>query len=243
MHTPGDVYFLPPRAGEAVDPTKGHRPHLALSTWEPEPVVLTLAYGSTKSTEAAAGAAFVLIDPLRAASRHTGISAPTYFYPSRLVSVLPEDLPRPRGRVVRELPAVRDALQMALGLGCGVTAESNVRGSNRRGRLVRFTEKLTGLTGFGHAIVVTEPAYSRRGRQQTLVPVFPEADFEMVDLDFVAPASGWTRHLRGRRESVIVSPSMIFTVFEPDWIERYAGIVDPITMNRLDEALRLHFGL
>ena len=241
MPTPGDVYFLPPRAGEAVDPTKGRRPHLALSAWEPESHVLTLAYGSTKSTEAAAGAAFVLIDPRRAA--RAGLAAPTYFYPSRLVSVLPEDLSSPGGRVVRELPAVRDALRTALGLGCGVTAESNVRGSNRRGRLVRFVEKMTELTGFGHAIVVTEPAYSRQGRQQTLVPVFPEADFDMVDLDLVAPASSWTRHLRGRREPVIVSPSMIFTVFEPDWIERYTGIVDPITMNRLDEALRLHFGL
>jgi len=100
------------------------------------------------------------------------------------------------------------------------------------------------LTGLTHAVVVTEPVYSRLSRQQTVVPVFPESAFEAGELDIIAPASRWTRYVTERREPVILATSMIFTVFQREWITGYAnGIVDPITMHRLDEALNLHFGL
>lgn len=115
MPDPGQVYFLPPEFREG--PNKGDRPHLVLSLCEEGAEVATFAYGSTKATDAARGAAHVLIDPFATAYRSTGLSQPTYFYPSRLLTFAIEDLPQPAERIVDELPLIRQKLWSALGMG------------------------------------------------------------------------------------------------------------------------------
>jgi hypothetical protein len=137
MPDAGQVFYIPPETRER--PGKGHRPHLVVSLCTAESDTATFAYGSTRSTDAAHGAAHVLVDPFATGYRGTGLSQPTYFYPSRLVSFGLEDLPEPSGRIIDELPAVRQQLRRALGLArasrrsaasaarTGVGASSNTR--------------------------------------------------------------------------------------------------------------------
>lgn len=98
-------------------PSKGDRPHLVLSLCSEEAEVATFAYGSTKATDAAHGAAHVLVDPFATTYRGTGLTHPTYFYPSRLLTFAIEDLPEPSGRIIEELPLIREKLKTAVGLG------------------------------------------------------------------------------------------------------------------------------
>jgi hypothetical protein len=118
MPDPGQVYYLPPELREG--PGKGDRPHLVLSLCVPGAETSTFAYGSTRATDALRGAAHVLVDPHATPFGRTGLSRPTYFYPSRLLTFAVDDLPEPSGRIIGELSAIRTQLRHALGIGQGV---------------------------------------------------------------------------------------------------------------------------
>lgn len=242
MPSPGQVCYLPPEAREG--PNKGDRPHLVLSLCDENSEAVTLAYGSTKFTDAANGAAHVLVDPFAKAYRGTGLSQPTYIYPSRLISYPVDQLPEPEGRIIDEMPQIRAALHLALGIGAGVTTEANVPGSNRRGRIVQFAPEITAEIECTHGLVVTEPTYSRSGFQQTLVPIFDAAEFESRDLDVVVTGVDWLARISGSPGSVILAAPLIFSVYGPTHIARYTPvIVDDNTMRQVDTALAIHFGI
>jgi hypothetical protein len=96
MQHPGEVWFLPPDVRHGGDPKT--RRHVLLTTCGIPGDVAILAYASTQGTEAAFGAANVLLDPYATAdgSRgRTGFEHPTYIYPSRLVSAAPAVLGQP----------------------------------------------------------------------------------------------------------------------------------------------------
>ena len=169
MPHPGQVYYLPRESREDRD--KGDRPHVLLSLCPPGCEVVTLAYGSTKATDAHHGAEHVLIDPAAMSYRGTGLIFPTYVYPSRLVSYATDALDRPAGQLIDEMPLLHRRLRRALGLGSGVTREANVAGANRRGRIVELVPELAYEWEAGYGLVVTEPGYSRTGYQQTVIPV------------------------------------------------------------------------
>jgi hypothetical protein len=92
-------------------------------------------------------------------------------------------------------------------------------------------------------LIVTEPTYSRTGFQQTIVPVLDDS-FEPGDLDvMISPGSRLIRlgdsYARG-----MFAPTMIMTVYQPDHIARYLGIViEAELMAKLETALVAHFGL
>lgn len=243
MPDPGQVYYLPPERREG--PNKGDRPHLVLSLCPPDADVATFAYGSTKSTDAAHGAAHVLVDPFATRYRGTGLSQPTYFYPSRVLTFAIRDLPEPSGRVIDELPAIRQQLRIALGLGQGVTAERNHRGANRRGRIAEYTPRMAEELGTTHCIVITEPDYSRASFQQTTIPILNEAEYDTRAGDVVVrrTGSGWL-HVFENAETLLLAVPMITSVYEPDSLARYsADVVSESTMREIEAALTMHFGL
>jgi hypothetical protein len=243
MPDPGQIYYLPPEPRE--QPGKGYRPHLTLSLCPPGSEAATFAYGSTRSTDAVHGAAHVVVDPFATRYRGTGLSQPTYFYPSRLISRPTDSLPEPSGRIIDELPAIRQQLRFALGLGQGVTTERSFRGSNRRGRIAVYSPWLAEEMDATHCVVVTEPNYSRTSFQQTTIPILNEADYETRPGDVVLRRTGsdWLRAFSDT-DALIFAVPMIISVYERDSIARYLGdAVSERTMRDIDAALVKHFGL
>jgi mRNA-degrading endonuclease toxin of MazEF toxin-antitoxin module len=234
MPRPGEVFYLPPEASEG--PGKGDRPHLLLSRVGEDTEVATFAYGSTRDTDAVRGAEYVRVVP----GRGTGLAHLTYVYTSRLVSYAASAMGSSSGRVVHELPAIRDSLRRALGTGTGVTAERNVPGSNRRGRVVELVPDLATAWDTRYAVVVTEPRYSRTGYQQVVVPALDEA-CEERSLDVVT--EGLSELGQGYHTAIIAAP-MVSTLCLPDHISRFMDVVvSTETMARLEAALAAHFGL
>jgi hypothetical protein len=243
MPGPGQVYYLPPELREG--PGKGDRPHLVLSLCAPGAETSTFAYGSTKATDALRGAAHVLVDPYATRCGGTGLSRPTYFYPSRLLTFAVDDLPEPAGRIVDELPAMRKQLKRALGLGQGVTREANGRGANRRGRIAEYTRGISRDLGATHCLVVTEARYSRSALQQTTVPLLNAMEYDATPGDvLVQSTSGWQGRFAFQLHPVLLAVPLITTVHERDSLARYTRtIVSEATMRDVEAALMLHFGL
>jgi hypothetical protein len=243
MPDPGQVYYLPPEFREG--PGKGDRPHLALSLCGDESEVATFAYGSTKSTDAAHGAAHVLVDPFATSYRGTGLSQPTYFYPSRLLTFAISDLPAPSGRIIDELPLIQQKLKTALGLGEGVTTERSYRGANRRGRIAEYAPWIADELGTSMCVVITEPKYSRASLQQTTIPILNSAEYDARPGDVVV-ARDRVDSLEttfGNAESLILAVPLITSVYERDSLLRYSPhVVSESTMGKVELALEMHFG-
>jgi hypothetical protein len=241
MAHPGQVFYLPRDASEDI--SKGDRPHVLLSLCPPGSDVVTVAYGSTKATEAHHGAESVLVVPDASSYRGTGLRHPTYIYPSRLVSLAPDRLGAPAGRLIDEMPLIRAALRRALGLGTGVTRAPNARGANRRGRVVELTPEMAREWEVRYGLVVTEPGYSRTGYQQTIVPLLDD-ECEVRGLDLVLAADSRFLSLGPLYTRPILAVTMVSTVYQPDHIARYLDLVcDMDLMRQVDAALALHFGI
>jgi hypothetical protein len=241
MPHPGEVFYLPPETREGEH--KGDRPHVLMSLCPPGSEVVTFAYGSTKNTDTWYGAEHVLVDPRSTWYGGTGLSEPTFVYPSRLVSYPAVALPEAAGRIVDELPVLRASLRRALGFGAGVTSERNVPGSSRRGRVVALKDDLAEEWGARCALIVTEPAYSRTGFQQTVVPIL-EDDCEPAELDVIVPSGSNVTRLGTSYAQAMLAVTMVATLYQPDHIARYLGLViEPWIMRQVEVALSLHFGL
>lgn len=246
MILPGSVYYLPPNPEEG--PAKGHRPHLSLCAENRALESVTLAFCSTRSTEAIHGAAHVFFGPSGPAFRRSGLRAPTYVYLSRLVHHHVPLLPLPAGTLGEEMPGIRQRLRLALGIGTGVTDEGVYRGRNRRGRLVRYgPEVQAGFAEYG--LVVTEPEYSRRGRFQTTIPLFSPAQFRMAEGDVAVRSRrrwdgpGRTSQRRAPATWIAVVP-LIVSIYEPEHAAGYTSWrIDASSMREIDQALIRYFGL
>jgi len=244
MPAPGDVFYLPAEEGERLDPMKGDRPHVLLSANADRTGFATLAYGSTKPTEAAWGAAHIRVDPLQEGTRATGLSRPTFVYPSRLVTMDVADLPRRAGGLSRPLPLLRRMLVSALGLGTGVTAEPDRRGANRRGRVVKLKELFAARAGYSEGMVITDPAYSRTSRHQIVVPILAFAEFEPHPLDVVVENPGWVDPAADGSAAVLLAVPLVASVYEHEAVDGYLDrVVDAVTLRRLEESLRVHFAI
>jgi len=237
----GQIFYLPPEATE--DASKGDRPHVLLSLCPPGAEIATLAYGSTKPTDARHGAEAVLVHPGATSYRGTGLAHPTYIYPSRLVSFPADALAAPAGLIIDEMPLIRESLRRALGLGTGITRERNAPGTNRRGRLMELVPALVEEWEVRYAMVVTAPGYSRTGFQQTVVPLLSD-ECEPRSLDVILPPASALTRVHPPLAHTMLATTMVATVHQPSLVARYLDIVvEPDLMRRVESALVLHFGL
>jgi hypothetical protein len=242
MPDPGQVYYLPPELGEG--PSKGDRPHLAVSLCPPGSDAATFAYGSTRNTDALHGAAHVRVDPAAVIHRGSGLSRPTYFYPSRLLTYAVEDLPPAAGRVASVLPMMRRELRRALGIGRGVTRDGNHRGANRRGRIALYAPWLADELGTARCLVVTDPTYSRAAMQQTTIPILGADEYQAVAGDVLVDGTEWSGSEEHSGPPVLLAVPMITSVYERDSLAAYsASVASERTMRRIDSALCSRFGL
>lgn len=233
MPIPGEVWFLPPDAGEGGD-AKGRR-HVLVTRCEDVGDVAVFAYASTKGTEAAFGAAALLIRPPETPSAtpaRTGFDRATYVYPSRLVSVGPEQMQRKMGRLRDELPLLRVLLRNALGIG------TRPHSSSWRGKIVTFSDALQAEMDCSHGLVVTEPVYSSRKRYQLVIPVLDTRVFETSGMDLVVAQQDWLPQVFGGSAPVAFAVEMIQTVFHPTEIQGSGcAVVDGGTLAEVDARL------
>lgn len=245
MQHPGEVWFLPPDARHGGDPKT--RRHVLLTTCGDASDLAILAYASTQGTEAAFGAANVLLDPFATAygSRgRTGFEHPTYIYPSRLVSAAPADLIQLKGRIIDEMAAIRAKLHEALGIGSGIANGQDRAAGSWRGRVVEFSDVFAREIGCSYGVVVTDPGYSNRQRYQTIVPLLDPEEFESEVNDLVVLDQPWVPQVNPAMHAAWLAVDMVQTVFHPAEISRWSGAtIDGGTMAELDAYLLDLFGL
>ncbi len=236
MHYAGEVYLLPPDAREEGDPKA--RRHLLLSTQKSPGDILVFAFASTQATEASFGAAHFLLDPFATTYHQTGFAEATYIYPSRLVSVEEEDLVRFMGRVLDEMPAIRDLLRVALGLRTGTGRATGKAAGSWRGAVVRLAPAIAAEGGYTYGLVVTEPQYCRRFRFQSIVPLIDASDIEPEPGEVHVTGAPWSADVGEGLGSAILSVPMITSVFHPrEIVGMPMTFVDESTMSEVDAAL------
>jgi hypothetical protein len=242
MRYPGEVYFLPRGAAEGGD-TKPRR-HVLLANCEDGADLAGFAYASTQLTEAAWGAPNALVNPAATKYRRTGFSRPTYVYPSRIVSVDPECLEEPEGKVIDELPLIRTALSEALGLGTGTSNGRGPAAGSWRGRIVRLKPTIAEEVGGMLAVIVSDPEYSKAERYQNVVPILSFDEYEALDSDVEIADTSLLEKVDKSLHRAFLWTRAVFAVFQPTEVEVSSLVtIDEATIAELDESLRLHFEL
>lgn len=237
---PGEIFILPRDDYQRGDPKS--RAHVALSLEAPSTDLVTLAFCSTEETEAALGAPHVVLSPRAPTFGVTGLSELTYVYPSRLVTEEYARIGDPIGRVLDEMPMLRNVLRHALGLGTGTAITGQATGT-LRGQVLLLGPSLAQELGTRHALVVANPRYSRSRRFLNIVPLYAYEDYEPAASDFVFPRSDWTSRVV-RSGNVLCSVTAICSLFMPDpeLFESLLGIaLSAEEMAHTDRALESRF--
>lgn len=204
--TIGDVQLLPPEPDPDGDDKE--RPHVLLTHARTPSDTITLAYATTRATDAVPAAArpgmvpplpapHVIVDPRRPGTATTGFRQRSYVLLNRLFSTGLDGQGRHVGRVVDELGAMRAGLPGALGIGTGSGREGPYPGS-MRGLVVEFQRHVTEMNGARLGVVVTDPTYATRARIVTLVPLYDAVDFAPLAGE---PCSRRRRATTGSRRS------------------------------------------
>lgn len=239
-HEPGRVFILPQDEDEKGDP--GGHPHVLLTSCTDDIQCVTLAFGTSQTTEADLGAQFIAVKSWSPLFHCTGLSKTTYFYPSRLVFVDPEDLGEPIGRIIDEFPPLLGhRLPLALGNRTGTCRD---RGSpaagSARGVIVQLSPRGRAVVNAEFALVVAEPAYSQRLTFWNVIPILNGAEYEEQPPFVLVGEEDWVREM-GYRSALLLVPAAQ-AVFVRDHVSRPLKFqADEATMIRVDDALRSHF--
>jgi len=234
---PGEVWFLPPQTEDGGDGKS--RRHVLLTSCD-EGEGGTVAYASTKTTERAFGASSLFVNP--SLSRGSGFTKPTHIYPGRLVLAASRDFLRMTGRLVAELPELRSALMLALGIGTGCARRRAETAASWRGKVVRFSSGFREAVGYSFGIVLTEHRYSAWRRYQIIVPMDDLAMSQPVEGDIPITSGTWFRDVSRTMMGVLLSVSEIQSVFHRDEIESWTGAtIDDSALAVLEAAIERTF--
>jgi hypothetical protein len=244
MHDSGCVYFLPPEARTNGDPK--NRRHVLLADCPDDADLATLAYASTQAKEANHRSPYVLVNPAASTYQRTGFDTATYVYPSRLICSNTEDLGEAEGRVIDDMPAIRDKVRAALGIGTGVASGEGPAAGSYRGCFIRLNDEFADDLGTEIAVVVTDPDYSRAERYWNVVPVIPLTEFYPSDGE-VSIHESTASQLAGydaRFSECSLAVNAIQAVFFADEVFGVAPLcLDAKTLADLELALKIRFHL
>jgi hypothetical protein len=118
------------------------------------------------------------MDPSSSTFKITGLSEQTYVYPSRLVTEEYLRLGHPIGRVVDEMPQLREALRSAIGLGMGTANAKGPALGSMRGQIVILGGDVADEIGTRHAVVAANPRYSQAFRFLNVIPLYEADEYE-----------------------------------------------------------------
>ena len=237
----GNLYILPAEDDPRGDPKD--RMHLVVSLAYPQNDLITLAYCSTKGFEAGQGADHVVVRRSSATFSITGLSEETYIYPSRLVTEEVLRLGRPIGKVIDEMPAVRQAVRSAVGIGSGTAHTPGRASGSLRGQILLLGSMLREQLQTRYALVTSNPIYARQERYLNIIPLYDADEFEPVPVDIISPSGAWAEGLALPRQ-LLFCVSAICSCFMPraTHVEALLGRVIPESlMATVDESLLRHF--
>lgn len=239
----GEVYRVLPEHVPTTD-TKPRR-YVLLHDCEGDGGFATLAYSSTKDTEKAEGAESRVVYGPWMGIKDCGFTRRTHVYTSRLLPVTRRYLREPTGYTGKCWPEIRESLRRALGLGKGTAQTGEAKGS-LRGCVVELSYPIAQIVYTHFAVVLTEPAYSRKQRYQVVVPLYPDPG-NFRDGDLVIEGEAWLAALSraGAPPSrLLVDPSLMLSVFYRSDVSRpLPAVVDAVTMAAIEGRLRKHFQL
>lgn len=241
MPIPGEIYLLPPESDAEILAGKGPRPHLVLSHARPDQPVITLAYGTTKSKEAVAGAPFIEIAKTSPLFDQSGLREATFFYTSRLVAAHPDDMDQRIGSIEPIFPEILNTMvPRGLGIGTGTCREGGPASGSHRGSVIELNRKGIDLLGFQYAVVVSDPLYSRRNFYWNVIPIINgDGAIEVPPELVVGGLHDWFYHL-GVKKAHLLTP-FVQGIHVGDYFSRPLIGVDGETMRRIDRALGAHF--
>lgn len=237
MRYAGEVYFLPPDARDDGDEER--RRHVLLRECAPADEVAIFAFASSSDLEAKFGAAHHVVVPGTDGYRGTGFRISTHVYASRIVPCSQQALTRRVGRLVDDMVFLRGALVAGLGIGTGTSLTVNAPATGSpRGHVVRLSASVTEETEITYGIVVSDPVYAQERRYLTVVPVVNAEEFAHSDDEWEVSGEAWLTSVEPSWPAANVCPRSLFSVFEPQEVERYVGaVVSDRTITEIDRAL------
>lgn len=201
-------------------------------------------YGSSQRTESLAGAASVVVPPVREGLNRNGLYTTTFFYPAALALIDAGALPVAAGFLGRSLPAFRAALRKALGIGRKSCLDAMALPGSRRGRIVVLTSPAARQLGSAVAVILTEPEYSREKRYQIIVPMLRGLRAQSEQHTVVVPERSWFSAFRQPAENALIPVSLALSVWHAQAIAREtAYVVDDETLAEIDQRLCDYFAL
>lgn len=238
----GEVIFLPPDPDPAGDDKD--RRHVLLNDCPAVRGVGTLAFASRVHNEAFYGQTFCILDPATASYSAHGFDDRTFIYLNRLVSSVSDDLEDPHGKIIDEMPAIRELLTTALGLGTGTTQGGGAARGTLRGCVVSFSKLLADEAGTHLGVVVTDPVYSRMRRYQHVIPIYPMPAFRPNAMNTTLLDPALARKFGGSTNSAFAATPFIFSGYRDRQIVTPVGVtISEAEMNSIEAILKTHFGI
>jgi hypothetical protein len=204
----------------------------------------TLVYGSTRETEARAGAACIEVPPRPHGLNRNGLRANTFFYPGALFRTAYRELPAHAGFLGRYRGELRAALRIALGIGQGSCASPGAPAGARRGRIVELEPDLARDLRTRFAVLLTEQHYSRADGYYVILPIYPHRGEPVDERVLTIPGGDWLAVFSGQAEGAMLPVQVTQSVWYPDDIARETEhVMDEDSLARIDHALCDHFSL
>ena len=204
----------------------------------------TAVYG-TKSPEAAKrDAPHRRISP-RPGPHGNGLLVPTYFYPTVVTYLQPQDLHDPRGVLTNaESDPLRREMKRAFGIGERRCGDAGVDPETWRGKIVRVPWMIEEAHEFRYGFVLTCHAHSVQRYDQLVVPLFisdSEADDPEHDVVSLDPHA---RLLLNTSDPVVWAvPAMLSIHQKRQFLLDTGKIISADDLRRVEEVLVSRFGL
>jgi hypothetical protein len=207
-------------------------------------VIGTLAYGSSRDTEARSGAARVQVNPAPAGVNRNGLTTRTSFYPGILLRETYGGLPEHAGSLGTYLAGLRAALREALGIGRGSCLRPDAPVGSRRGRIVELEPRTAAHLRSPFAALLTGPEYSRVENYHVILPIQPGDGFAAPETVLRIERQDWFALFPGRMNSILLPIPAVQSVWYGERIIRETEhVLDGETLTRIDRALCRYFSL
>jgi hypothetical protein len=245
MISAGSVHKLPVRHGPPLRDSDSHY-HILLTDCPGPGSNGTLVYGTSSVAEQREGAVCCPVEARRTGVRRNGLRWSTCFYPGVLVREAHSVLQTTRtGFDAAALAAVRRLLPAALGSSSHAAAghKSEIAAS-WRGLVVSMQPWFAEFFRTRHAVVLTEPRYSRKRHFQVVVPLIPGDNTETGATVLRVVNQPWIRVLGQDVGTALLPVPFVHSVKHDEAVEHATGFrLDPRSLALLERMVCRFLGV